>query len=99
MTDDKIAAVDLPDEWTTAGQVFDAVCEECDTAARFETHGERSVDDRFHQRCYSCNSGRFPGLGETTRFRVTELDPDPDSYPGDPVPDRRLQYSSDDPDR
>lgn len=98
MTDNRINEITLPDEWNTPDQVFDAVCEVCDTAARFEMDGERSIDDRFRQRCYSCNTGRFPNRRQATWFRVIALNPEPDSYPGDPVPDRQLQYSPDDAD-
>jgi len=94
MTANQIETIELPEEWTSSGQVFDAVCEVCGTAARFETTGDRVVGEAFQQRCYRCDTGRVPGLGEPTQFRVTELDPDPDSYPGALVPDRCRQYSS-----
>lgn len=70
-----------PETSTNSEVKFDAVCEECGTPARFETSYDHVIDDTFAHRCYSCGSGRFPGLGSTTQFRVTDLSPDIDTSP------------------
>lgn len=71
--------------------LFDAVCEECGTVARFDATGkQRTLEERFETHCYNCNSGRFPGLGDTTSYRVVDVNPDTDSDFNNPV------YSTDD---
>lgn len=63
---------------------FDAACKECSTIARLNTPGvQRELGETFEMHCYSCNSGRFSGLGETNLFRVVDRSPDPDSYPNE----------------
>jgi len=90
MTENEIEEIRLPDGWSNPMDTFDAVCEECGTPARFEASDSRSIGDTFRHHCYSCNSGRFPGLGSTTKFRVTALDsedkPQPVSFPSDQKP-------------
>lgn len=84
------------DNWSNPDDVVEAVCEECGTPARFETRYDHLVGDSFAHHCYSCGSGRFPGLGSTTQFRVTDLSPDLEIHPVSPNPPP--VYSSDDAD-
>lgn len=68
----------------STGNLFDAACEECGTVARFNASGEqRAMGETFETRCYSCNSGRFPGLGGTHLFRV--VDRSPGGHPNEPA--------------
>lgn len=75
----------LDEEVDVTESRFDAVCEECGAITRFTTSGEQTLGSRFERHCYRCNSGQFPGVGETACFRVVDLSPDPDTKPNQAV--------------
>lgn len=80
-----VEEIELDTDQALSGNRFDAACEACGTAARFHTTGDqKALGETLEAHCYHCNSGRFPGLGETHRFRVVALTPDPDTSPNDP---------------
>lgn len=72
--------------WSDPDNVFEAVCEECGIPARFESRNDHSIGDTFAHHCYSCGSGRFPGLGNTKQYRVSDISPDIDTLPVSPNP-------------
>jgi len=84
------------DRWVEPGNVVTASCVQCGTPARFESSYDFSLDEKFRQQCYACDSGRFPGVGNITWFRVTELRPALETPPvaANPPP----VYSSEDAD-
>jgi len=93
--DDNVDEIDLDDSLEITEAAFDAVCEDCGVTARFNTAGEsRTVGETFETNCFACHSGRFPGLGATTRFRVGDLTPDRDTSPN--TPSRPVVFLSDD---
>lgn len=73
---------------------FDAECQECGIAARFNSPGSSEIGDRFRHHCYSCNSGRRPDIGPTSVFEVTDDNPDCTSLPVTPT--APPVYSADD---
>lgn len=81
---DDVEEIVLDEALDASKNLFDAVCEDCRTVARFTTLGEQKLGERFEIHCYSCNSGRFPESGETTRFQVVDLTPNPDTDPNEP---------------
>jgi len=80
-----VEEIELDTDQALSGSRFDAACEACGTPTRFHTTGEqKALGATLEAHCYHCNSGRFPGLGETQRFRVVTLTPDPDTSPNEP---------------
>jgi len=81
---DDVGEIELDRVPDHSENLFDAICEDCGTVDRFNTPGKRrAIGETFEIQCYSCNSGEFPELGETTRFRVLDLSPNPDNYPNE----------------
>lgn len=76
----------VDDTWTNPEDVFEAVCEECSNPSRFEDRDGYSIDDTFEHHCSCCGSSQFPGLWNTTQFRVTDLSPDLEIHPVSTVP-------------
>ena len=94
---DTFEEIGLDESIRSPGNLIDALCEECGTTARFNSTEEQlDLGKTFEVHCYSCNSGQFPGLGETRKFRVVDINPDRDSYPNNPS--SPSMYLSDDSD-
>jgi hypothetical protein len=81
---DDIGEIELDEALDTDRNLFDAVCEDCGTVDRFNIPGEKELGERFGHYCRSCNSARFPNLGEPTRLRVVNISPNRDTYPNEP---------------
>lgn len=56
---------------------FVAACSKCGTLSKFEGISERSPGDAFEHHCATCGSWR-EDLGNTQRFRVTDVPLDSD---------------------
>ena len=82
---DAVEEIELDGSIRSPGNPIDALCGECGTTTRFNSTEEQlDLGTTFEVHCYSCNSGQFPGLGETSNFRVVDLTPDRDNYPNNP---------------
>lgn len=75
MTEQKTVVEFKVDRWANQNNVYEAVCTEYGTAARFELHEDRSFRETSDQIGYSCSSGRFLDMGDRHEFRAVDTDP------------------------